>query len=113
MRHADDDETFALGFVPFFLLTTASYYYYVTRVTLVMLHARDLRNPRNVVGLAMLLGIEVFGNWAESVYTGHRVFLIGATASLLALYALTITIWLNWEARRFESTAEPSAPSAV
>ena len=112
MRHADDDETFALGFIPFFLLTTASYYYYVTRVTLVMLHARDLRNPRNVVGLSMLLCIELFSNWAESAYTGHRVFLIGATASLLALYALTITIWFSWEARQIESSRTAAVPSS-
>ena len=98
LRRADDDETYALGFVPFFLLTTASYYYYVTRITLVMLHARDLKRPRNVVGLLMLLGIEFFGNWAESVYTGHRVFMIGSTAWMLCAYVVVMAVWFNVEA---------------
>lgn len=113
LRRADDDEAFALGFVPFFLLTTASYYYYVTRITLVMLHAGDLKKPRNVVGLALLLGIEAFGNWAESVYTGHRVYLIGTTAWLLTAYVLTMTVWLNIEARRADQLAADGRPDAV
>ncbi len=105
LRRADDDETFALGFVPFFLLTTASYYYYVTRVTLIMLHARDLKNPRNVVGILMLLGVEAFGNWAESVHSGHRVFLVGMTAWMLAAYVLAMTVWFNVEAARADRRA--------
>lgn len=100
LRHADDDETYALGFVPFFLLTTASYYYYVTRVTLVMLHARDLSKWRNVVGLGMLLGIEVLTNWAESVHPGHRVYLVGRLAWALAAYVVVMTVWFNVEASR-------------
>lgn len=110
LRRADDDETFALGFVPFFLLTTASYYYYVTRVTLVMLHARDLRRPRNVVGLLLLLATEAFGNWAESAYSGHRVFLVGMTAWMLALYCLVMTVWFNVEARSADAHAASTAP---
>jgi len=100
LRRADDDETYALGFIPFFLLTTASYYYYVTRITLMMLHASNLKKPRNVVGLMMLLGIELFGNWAESVHGGHRVYLIGSTAWMLSAYVLLMTLWFNVEAHQ-------------
>ena len=109
LRRADDDETFALGFVPFFLLTTASYYYYVTRVTLVMLHARDLRRPRNVFGLLMLLAIEAFGNWSESAHSGHRVFLVGTTAWMLMAYCITMTVWFNLEAYRAERSQSSGA----
>jgi len=112
MRRADDDETFALGFVPFFLLTTASYYYYVTRVTLVMLHASNLKKPRNVVGLVMLLAVEAFGNWAESVYGGHRVFLIGTTAWMLSAYVLVMTVWFNIEAWQADRAAPKKSGTA-
>jgi hypothetical protein len=71
-----------------------------------MLHTRDLRKPRNVVGLVMLLGVEAFSTWAECVYSGHRVFLIGMTAWLLTAYILTMTVWFNVEAWRAERKDE-------
>lgn len=100
LRKADDDETYAFGFVPFFLLTTASYYYYVARITLMVLHASDLKKDRNQIGLAMLVGIELFANWAETRHPGHRVFLIGWMAWLLTAYVLVMMGYFWWEARQ-------------
>jgi hypothetical protein len=99
LRNARDDEALGFGFVPFFLLTTASYYYYVSRVTLVLLHAGDLSRWRNRVGLAALLGLESFTNWAETAMPNDRVFLIGSLAWGLAAYTLVMAGWLMWEAR--------------
>lgn len=107
LRKADDDEAYAFGFIPFFLLTTASYYYYVVRVVLVAMHAGDLRKPRNVVGLAMLLGVELFSNAAEIYLPGHRVFLIGGTAWALTAYAVVMSVWFLMDSRR--AGLEPAA----
>ncbi len=109
LRRAEDDETFAFGFVPFFLLTTASYYYYVTRITLVMLHAQDLRKPRNIVGLTLLFGLEIFSHWAESVLPGYRVYLIGRLAWGLLVYVFVMTVFFNIEARQQEKADAKTA----
>lgn len=107
LRRKRPDEAFAYGFVPFFLLTTASYYYYVARVTLWALHASALPRGRHAVGLAMLIGTEVFANWAERTHDGHRVFLIGGLSWGLAAYALVQIVWLLVEDR-----AEPAPADA-
>ena len=115
LRKSEDDEAYAFGFIPLFLLTTASYYYYVTRLILVAMHAGEIERPRNQVGLVMLFGIELFANWAEGAYTGHRVFSIGWMAWLLTLYTLVMTGFLLWEARQADTlraTAEsPPGPT--
>ena len=43
---------------------------------------------RNRVGLAWLLGLEVFCNWAETSFPGQRVFLIWNLALGLAVYTV-------------------------
>nr|MBA2320711.1 hypothetical protein [Deltaproteobacteria bacterium] len=98
LRHLRDDEAYGFGFVPFFLLTTASYYYYVARATLIVVHAGELDKLRNRVLLALLFGIELFGNAAETWLPGHRLYLIGWTAWLLGAYALLLTGFLAREA---------------
>jgi len=108
-----DDEAFAFGFLPFFLLTTASYYYYVARVTLALLPASDLTSVRNRVGLSLLLGLELFTNWAESIYPGHRVFLIGYLSWGLTAYALLMTAWFVWERKLGVHQLPDSAPEAA
>lgn len=114
LRRARDDEAFALGMVPFFLLTTASYYYLVARVTLIVMHAADLSKTRNRVGLALLMAIEVFSNWAETTYPGHRVFLIGWMAWGLTAYSFLMAGWLVWESRsQADETAEPDTERAA
>ena len=106
LRSSRDDEAYGFGFLPFFLLTTASYYYYVARATLAVLHASDLDKLRNRVGLTLLLAMEVFCNWAEGTYPGHRSFLISWLAWLLCAYAVTMCAWVlveAWQAERDES----------
>lgn len=107
LRNRRDEETFAYGFLPFFLLTTASYYYYVARWTLWVLHAGGMCKPeagehraRHVVGLAMLSGIELFSNWSEVVHPDHRVYLIGWMAWLLLAYSGGMAIWVVIESHR-------------
>lgn len=98
LRARTDAEAFGFGFLPLFLLTTASYYYYVARTTLVVVHAGELDRARNRAGLALLFGIEVFCNWAEGAWPGHRMFLIGWLSWGLCAYTLAMTGWLLWEA---------------
>ncbi len=93
LRKSEDDEAYALGFVPLFLLTTASYYYYVARATLIVLHAADLTRVRNQVGLVLLLGIEMFSNYAATIHGDYRVYLIGNMAWGLLLYTGLMTLW--------------------
>jgi hypothetical protein len=100
LRRARDDEAYAYGFVPFFLLTTASYYYYVVRAPLILLHASDLSKRRNRYGLAFLLGLEWFTNWAEVTHSGHRVYLIGTLAWGLGIYVAVMTVWTIIESHR-------------
>ena len=77
LRNARDDEAFGFGFLPFFLLTTASYYYYIARVTLALLHASDLSRLRNRMGLAMLFALEMFSELGRnSVFGSPRVWLV-------------------------------------
>lgn len=99
LRRARDDEAYAFGFLPFFLLTTASYYYYIARITLIVLHASDLRKPKHAFGLGWLLGLEAFCNWSETVHAEHRVFLVGYLAWGLAAYSVVMALWYVWDAR--------------
>jgi hypothetical protein len=101
LRNRRNDEAFAYGFLPFFLLTTASYYYYVARWTLWVLHAGGVCRPergesraRHAVGLAMLAGAELFTNHAEVTYPDHRVYLIGGLAWILMGYSTVMTAWV-------------------
>jgi hypothetical protein len=112
LRRSSDDEAYGYGFLPFFLLTTASYYYYVARGTLAVLHGADLEKLRNRVGLTLVFAMEAFSNWAESTHPGHRSYLIGWLSWLLAIYALTMCIWLLVDAWRADRS-EAEAPSAV
>jgi hypothetical protein len=110
LRRARDDEAFAFGFLPFFLLTTASYYYYIARITLIVLHASDLRQPKHAFGLGWLLGLEVFCNWAETAHPEHRVFLVGYLSWGLAAYAVVMALWYVWDGWR--ASARETAVSA-
>jgi hypothetical protein len=112
LRNARDDEAFGFGFLPFFLLTTASYYYYIGRVTLAVIHASDLSKWRNRIGLSWLFLLEFFSNWAETNHPGHRVYLVGMLAWGLAVYTTVMCVWMLWEAQqsdRGEPQLEPAA----
>ena len=90
LRNKRDDETFAYGWIPFFLLTTASYYYYVVRIVLIAHHAGEIDKLRNRVGLVVLLALEAMTNFIEVRFVDHRVFLVGCLAWGSAIYALTM-----------------------
>ena len=99
LRKRPDDEAFGFGLIPMFLFSTASYYYFVARITLYMVHAADLSKLRNRVGLAMLIGMELFANWAETIYPVHRIYLVGRLSWLLGVYSVVMIGWLLWESR--------------
>jgi hypothetical protein len=93
LRRRGDDEAFAYGFVPFYAFTTASYYYYVARAPLVVIHAGNLDRTRDRACLAMLFGIEVCSNAATSIVPEHRLFLIGTLAWDVLFYAIVAVGW--------------------
>lgn len=110
LRRSPDWETYALGFIPFFLLATASYYYFSIRAVLVVLHASDLSKLRNRVALIFLFALEVFANGSETLWPRHRVWLVGGLSQLLALYVIVMVVWLLIDARRADrAEAEPKA----
>ena len=100
LRRADDDEAYAMGFAPFFALTTASYYYYASRATLILAHASRRTSWRHAVGLAMLFGIDAFSNWSEVNHAEHRVYLIGWLGWMLCAYLVVMAVWTGWESLR-------------
>lgn len=115
LRNRRDEEGFAFGFLPFFLLTTASYYYYVARWTLWVLHAGGLCVPergesraRHAVGLAVLAGAEWFTNHAEVTYRDHRVYLIGGLAWWLVGYSVLMAVWLVIESHTLGRYTNPN-----
>ena len=100
LRRSDDDEAYAFGFAPFLVFATAIYYYYVTRVTLILAHASRRDSWRHATGLAMLFAVDAFSNWSEVNRPGHRVYLIGWLGWMLVVYLVVMTGWLLWEGRR-------------
>lgn len=102
LRRKKDHEAFAFGFVPFFLMATASYYYYVVRGTLVAMHAGALHKGRNALGLGMLFAIEALVNWIQQTEKDWRVIQIGWMSWGLILYVAAMVIWLNWESLKVD-----------
>jgi len=90
-------EAIALGLLPFFWLTTSSYYYYVARLTGVIIHAQDLTKARNVFGLFMLFLMEFFSNATENLMPGNRYFHISNLCVLLTIYTVGILVFLGVE----------------
>lgn len=112
LRRRPMDEAYGFGFLPFFLLTTASYYYYVARITLIVLHAGRLEQRRHRVGLAWLLFLEMFSNWAEGQYPKYRFFLIGHLGWGLAIYAFGMALWyVLWPGE--EQASKEAVPAKV
>jgi hypothetical protein len=99
LRRRRDDEAFAFGLIPFFLLSTATYYYFVVRLPVILIHAQDLSKPRNRVGLAVLMGIEVMSTYLQ-LYGGHRTVYIGYMSWGLTGYCVLMAGWLAWESYR-------------
>lgn len=97
LTRAKDWEAIGMGMIPYFMLTTSSYYYYILRMTGVLVHAADLSKKRNVVGLILLFGIEVFSNASEHINKGNRYFLISWMGILLTIYGLTMMGFFGYE----------------
>jgi hypothetical protein len=114
-RTSDEEraEGFALGFIPFFALTTASYYYYVVRAPLVLLHAGTLGKIRHSLSLVFFLLVEAFCNYTQQNLGGNRIFLIGWLGWLLLFYALATSFWLVWDDWRHPPLPAASAPSSL
>jgi hypothetical protein len=104
LRRKPLDESFALGTLPFFLLTTASYYYYVARLTLVALHAPRLGDRFHRVGLAAVLGLDVVSSALHTALPGERILLVGHLSWGLALYSLGVAGWYAWNEWSFSRT---------
>jgi hypothetical protein len=79
------------------MLATGSYYYAVARITLIIFHAQDLKSLRNRVGLALLIGLEHFSNFAETNHPEHRVYLVGRLSWGLTFYSVLLVGWLLYE----------------
>jgi hypothetical protein len=108
LSRARDFEAMGYGLIPYFWLTTSSYYYYSLRLTAVVIHASDLSKRRNVLGLSLLFLIELFANASEHLKPGNRYFLIGVMGVLLALYTLMMFGSLGLEWWRSHRAGEPA-----
>ena len=100
LRKAKDHEAFAMGVVPFFLMATASYYYFVVRSTLVVMHAGDLRKARNAFGLGALFLTEAAVNAIQATIPNWRIIQIGSMGWLIMAYCMAMLVWFNVEAYR-------------
>lgn len=106
MRRKPDHEGFALGFIPFFLLATASYYYYVVRATLIPTHADDLGKGRHAFGLIWLFLIEATINYLQGAHERWRIIHIGWMGWMLTIYAVVMIVWALIEDRSEHQTVE-------
>lgn len=99
-----DWEAVGLAVMPYFWLTTSSYYYYALRMTAIVIHASDLRKPRNVFGLAWLFALEIFSNWSQAIgMVGNEYFLISWLGIGLCVYSAAMFAFLahdRWKKRR-------------
>ena len=112
LRNTNRTEAYALGFIPFFALSTASYYYLVVRAPLIMIHAADARKTRNMVALVLLLAIDLFCNYAQQHLGGNRIFIIGWMGWLLLAYCLGMIAVLWWESFHPPLAATPEPEHA-
>ena len=115
LRKKSATEAFAFGYVPFFLLSTGTYYYHVARVTLVLFHAFALASKqasspssaawvkgeklRHQVGLAFFFLLEVHSNSMFYFFDNQEVFWTGWLSRGLFAYCLGMTAWLFYEDR--------------
>jgi hypothetical protein len=108
LSRSRDFEAMGYGVIPYFWLTTSSYYYYSLRLTAVVIHAADLSKRRNVIGLTLLFLIELFANASEHLKPGNRYFLVGVMGVLLAIYTLMMFGSLGLEWWRSHRAGEPA-----
>jgi hypothetical protein len=97
LSRTKDWEAVGLGLIPYFWLTTSSYYYYALRLTGIVVHASDLAKPRNAVGLLLLFAMELFCNASEHLNPGNRYFLVSVLCVMMAIYTFSQVAFLGWE----------------
>jgi hypothetical protein len=98
VTRTSDWEAVGLAVMPYFWLTTSSYYYYVLRMTAIVIHASDLKKPRNIFGLAWLFALEIFSNWSEAIgMIGNRYFLISWLGIGLCVYSAAMFGFLGYD----------------
>jgi hypothetical protein len=107
LRKCDRAEAYAMGFIAFFALATASYYYFVVRAPLILVHAAGLNKPRHMIALAFLLGIDLFANMAQQLLGGNRIFVVGWMGWTLLAYCLGMIAVLIWESHTQTTDSEP------
>jgi hypothetical protein len=90
LRRRPAHEAYAFGYVPFFLLTTGTYYYHVARLTLVLLHASNLEKLQHRVGLAILFALEVHSHLMFVYFKDQEVFWTGWLSWGLCAYIVTM-----------------------
>jgi len=108
LRRHRHSEAYALGYLPFFLLATGTYYYHIARLTLVVMHAADLQKLRNRVGLAFLFLLEVHSNLIFYYVEEKEVFWTGWLSWALMTYILGLTLWLYLETRSVKDAPNSS-----
>ena len=79
-------ESYAYGFIPFFMLLTASYYYYVVRAPLIILHAGQMQSARHRISLGFLFLVELIVTYLAIQYPLLRVLHIGILGWMLTAY---------------------------
>lgn len=99
LRRRTPAEAFAFGYVPFFLLSTGTYYYHIARITLVVMHGSDMTRLRNRIGLALLFLLEVTSHVIYVALSGHQVFWTAFLSIGLSVYCLLMVVWMAVEAR--------------
>lgn len=97
-KELKDWEMLALGPLVFFWFTTASYYYYACRLSLVILHAVNLKTFRHMLVLTLLFSLELFCYLSENLNPGNRYFLISCLSCLFLVYSICVIniIRLSW-----------------
>jgi len=111
VRRKPADEAFALGFIPFFLLTTFSHYYAIARVLLVVLHASDLSRLRNRVGLIALLSLDAYAGWSITRHPGYWSYTLGMFSWGSTAYCVGMTAWVVAESHTSDRALAPRAES--
>ncbi len=101
----EDHEAVLLGLIPFFIISTASYYYYAVRIGAVVMHAHRLRKLRDILGLLILFGIEI-ASWTALVVDRSPYRVVGWMGWTLAFYSVVMIAllvreqWLQHKSER-------------
>lgn len=94
LRKKSQVEAFAFGYVPFFLLSTGTYYYHVARITLVVSHASSLEKLRHRVSLGFLLILEVFSQIMLAYFARYELFWTSILSWGIFLYCVGSLVWI-------------------